>query len=215
MQLEFIAHATFLLRLDSGRSIVIDPYKAHEFNRRFDYPTFAPLCDFAVITHEHIDHAWLGDLRGNPVVVRQAWCDRELRISSVFAYHDAFGGTKFGGYVLMKVIEADGQRLCHLGDVGEPLSDAQIAALGHCDVAIVPIGGFYTIDAHAAHALATRLAARTTIPCHFKTPLCTLPIADATPFLRLAGTYTHFPHATYPIDSLPPGIVLLDDAFNP
>ena len=196
MQLEFIAHATFLLRLNSGRSIVIDPYKAHEFNGRFDYPTFAPLCDFAVITHEHIDHAWLGDLRGNPVVVRQAWCDRELRISSVFAYHDAFGGTKFGGYVLMKVIEADGQRLCHLGDVGEPLSDAQIAALGHCDVAIVPIGGFYTIDAHAAHALATRLAARTTIPCHFKTPLCTLPIADATPFLRLAGTYTHLPHAT-------------------
>ena len=63
MQLEFIAHATFLLRLDSGRSIVIDPYKAHEFNGRFDYPTFAPLCDFAVITHEHIDHAWLGDLR--------------------------------------------------------------------------------------------------------------------------------------------------------
>lgn len=215
MELEFIAHATFLLRLRSGRRIVVDPYKAREFNGRFNYPVFSPHCDFAVVTHEHVDHAWLGDLRGDPVVVRQAWRDDELRISSVFAYHDEFGGTKFGGSVLMKVVEADGWRLCHLGDVGETLSDEQIGALGRCDVLILPVGGFYTIDAAAAYALATRIGARTTIPCHYKTPLCSLPIDDITPFLDLAGDFTRLPHASYPLDRLPPGVVVLADAFNP
>lgn len=214
MEIEYVAHATFFLRLCSGRRIVIDPYKAHEFGGRFNYPVYAPECDFAVVTHEHIDHAWFGDLRGNPVIVRQAWRDETMRISSVFAYHDTFKGTKFGGYVLMKIIEADGVRLCHLGDLGERLSDEQIAAIGACDAVIVPAGGFYTLDADGAYETACRLGARTVIPCHYRTALCALPLTGVEPFLAHFDRFEHLRGGMHRVRDLPAGVVVLDDAFS-
>ena len=64
--------------------------------------------------------------------------------------------------------EADGLRIAHLGDVGEDLSDAQIKALGKLDVLILPVGGFYTIDAAEASRLVERLSPRIVVPMHYK-----------------------------------------------
>lgn len=214
MQIAYVAHATFFLTLADGRRIVLDPYKSAEFRGRFNYPIYSPECEFAVVTHEHIDHCWTGDLRGNPVVVRQAWGDERLKISSVFVYHDKVKGTKFGGYVLMKIIEADGVRICHMGDIGEILTPEHLARIGHCDVAIVPVGGYYTIDAHDAAENMRLLNPKTVIPCHYRTPLCTLPIAGVEPFLAHYAHYAHFKHGSYEVSQLPEGVVLLDDAFR-
>ena len=183
MQLEFIAHATFKITLNDGRILVIDPYLSMSFQGRFNYPKFEDRCDFALITHEHLDHNYLGDLQGNPVIVRNAWHDSNLNIHSVFAWHDKFNGTKFGGYVLMKIIEADGIRLCHMGDCGEILTDEQMDALGNIDILLIPVGGFYTIDGLEAASLAKRIQAKTTIPCHYLTPKCSLKLEDETRFL--------------------------------
>ena len=208
MKIEFIAHATFKLTLNDGRIIVIDPYLSMSFQGRFNYPKFDEKCDFAVITHEHLDHNYLEDLKDNPVVVRNSWVDAGLRIQSVFAYHDKFQGTKFGGYVLMKMIEADGIRLCHMGDCGEILSDAQIESLGKIDVLLIPVGGFYTIDGLEAAELAKRIGARTTIPCHYLTPKCSLKLEDETRFLSQFKTiYTM--SGVVDAEKLPDGIVHL------
>ena len=97
MQFDYIAHATFVLTLDNGRRLIIDPYQAHTFSGRFDYPPFETHADFALITHEHIDHNYLGDLKNIPVVVRHDWISPGLNIRSIFCWHDKFNGTKFGG----------------------------------------------------------------------------------------------------------------------
>ena len=104
MKLEFIAHATFSIYLNDGRHLVIDPYQAMSFQGRFNYPPYSTKADFVLITHEHLDHNYSGDIEGNPVIVRQSWHDPELSIHSIFAYHDKYEGTRFGGYVLMKII---------------------------------------------------------------------------------------------------------------
>ncbi|MBR4985940.1 MAG: MBL fold metallo-hydrolase [Proteobacteria bacterium] len=214
MQLEYIAHATFLLTLADGRRLILDPYQGMTFNGRFNYPPFAVSADFALITHEHIDHNYLGDLRNIPVVVRNAWRDAGLKITSQFVWHDKFEGTKFGGGVSMKFIEADGIRLCHMGDCGEILSDAQIAQMGDIDVLLIPVGGFYTIDGHEAAALAKRIRAKTVVPCHYKTSLCGLPISGPEVFL------SHFEHVSrledcrVALEDMASGVVVVPPRFG-
>lgn len=214
MIIDYIAHATFVLTLDCGRRIIIDPYQAHTFNGRFDYPPYKTHADFALMTHEHIDHNYIADLTNIPVVVRHDWTDSMLKVRSVFCWHDKFQGTKFGGGVWTKIIEADGLRLCHLGDCGELLSDEQIEAFGKLDILMIPVGGFYTLNGHEAAVLADRIGAKTTIPCHYKTTLCSLPITGPDEFL------SHFPNAVKlgtsraEADNLPIGTVLMNSLFG-
>ena len=214
MKLSFIAHATFAIDLNDGRRIVIDPYEAMTFKGRFNYPPFKTTADFVLITHEHIDHNYLGDIQNIPVVVRKSWCDNKLRVTSHFAWHDKFGGTKFGGGVWMKLIETEGIRLCHMGDCGEILTDDQISALGKIDILLIPVGGFYTIDGHEAANLARRIGARTTIPCHYKTPLCNLTISGPEDFLSHFDNYHSLDTHEIEASNLPDGIVLLKDLWN-
>lgn len=214
MHIEFIAHATFKLTLKDGRTILIDPYQGMAFQGRFNYPAYATRADFVLMTHEHIDHSYLGDVCNIPVVVRHHWHDAALSVTSVFAWHDKFEGTKFGGGVQMKVIEADGVRIAHLGDVGERLSDAQIAALGKLDVLLLPVGGFYTIDGNDAADLAKRIGARSTIPCHYKTSLCALPIEDPSRFLQHFDNVVHWKQNSAKIDELPAGVIVMPDKWH-
>ncbi len=190
MKIEFIAHATFRITLNDGRIIVIDPYQGMSFQGRFNYPAFMTRADVVVITHDHLDHNYTGDIEGESVIVRHEADLPGISIRSFRVWHDQFEGTKFGGAVDMKLIEADGVRLLHMGDCGECLTNAQLAPLGHIDVALIPCGGFYSIDGTLAADIAKRLGATTTIPCHYKTSLCTLPITDETDFVN------HFDHVT-------------------
>ena len=69
----------------------------------------------------------------------------------------------------MFLIEAEGLRVAHLGDLGCALSPAQQKALAPVDVLMLPVGGYYTIDASMAKEVATRLQARVILPMHYRT----------------------------------------------
>lgn len=213
MKLEMIAHATFRLTLSDGRVLLTDPYQGHTFGGRFDYPPFETAADFVLITHEHIDHNYLGDVRGIPVVIRHDWLDDVFAVHSVFAWHDKFMGTKFGGGVWMKCIDAEGLRICHMGDCGEVLSDAQIAEIGHVDVLLIPVGGFYTMDGDEAAELVRRIAPRTVIPCHYRTPLCSLPIEGPDRFLKHFTDIVTLNSHCVELSTLPPGIVVMPGIY--
>lgn len=214
MKIQFIGHSTFLVTLCDGRRLIIDPYQGMTFQGRFHYPPFQTRVDFALITHEHIDHNYLGDLCEIPVVVRNGWKDCGLEIDSVFAWHDKFGGTKFGGGVLMKIIEAEGLRICHMGDCGEILSDEVIRRLGRIDILMIPVGGFYTMDGDEAAELAQRIGAKTTIPCHYRTRLCSLPIEGPERFLSHFSEVTMYDSDLLDTDAMPSGVLKMRMKFE-
>lgn len=182
MRIEFIAHATFRITLRDGRIIIIDPYKGMSFQGRFNYPEYVTRADIVAITHDHLDHNYVVGIEGEPVIVRDEAEVSGVKITSHRVWHDRFEGTKFGGAVDMKLIEAEGVRVLHMGDCGEVLSDERLSAFGKLDVVMIPCGGFYTIDGREAADIAKRLGARVTIPCHYKTRLCDLPISDELEF---------------------------------
>ena len=67
------------------------------------------------------------------------------------------------------VINLGGKTVYHLGDTGL-FSDLQLVkARDHVDVALIPIGGHYTMDRHDAVTAADLVGADTVIPCHYNT----------------------------------------------
>ncbi len=78
----------------------------------------------------------------------------------------------------------DGVRVCHLGDLGHELDSNQMAEIGNVDVLLVPVGGFYTIDAKEATKVCEKLKPRLVIPMHYKTDKSSYPIAGVDDFLK-------------------------------
>jgi L-ascorbate metabolism protein UlaG (beta-lactamase superfamily) len=67
------------------------------------------------------------------------------------------------------VIEFGGRRVYHLGDTAL-FSDLQLVKRrGEIDVALMCIGGHYTMDRHDAVVAAELVGARQVIPCHYDT----------------------------------------------
>lgn len=85
--------------------------------------------------------------------------------SSIDESGHAFDGGKAAGFV----VRAGNVSIYHAGDTGLFRDMELIGELYHPDVAIVPIGGRYTMDARdAAHAVGM-LRPKTAIPMHYNT----------------------------------------------
>jgi L-ascorbate metabolism protein UlaG (beta-lactamase superfamily) len=67
------------------------------------------------------------------------------------------------------VIELGGKRVYHLGDTCLFSDLALPGKRDALDVALIPIGGHYTMDRHDAVAAAALVGAPTVIPCHYDT----------------------------------------------
>ncbi len=55
-----------------------------------------------------------------------------------------------------------------MGDIGCALTDAQKEALSHLTVMMVPVGGYFTLEPAAIHALVEELAPEIVIPMHYR-----------------------------------------------
>ena len=79
-----------------------------------------------------------------------------------------------------------------MGDIGCDLTDEQYALLKGVDVLMIPVGGFFTIDAAAARKMADRIGARVTIPMHYKGKGFGYPvIGKVDQFTKISGNVTY------------------------
>lgn len=183
MLIRHIGHAEFLIETESGVRIVTDPYDAG-----CGYPLHPVTADVALVSHHHHDHDAVENLKGEPVIIDTAGSftpECNVKITALRGFHDDAGGSR-RGETLLFLIEAEGLRVVHLGDLGCPLDAEQLDVLKAPDILMVPVGGFYTIDAEAAKETAGRLGARIILPMHYKTAYNRdWPIADAEAFLSL------------------------------
>ena len=90
------------------------------------------------------------------------------QVTKVASFHDEAGGTKRGENTI-HVFEYEGLKLAHFGDLGHLLNDEQIRVIGDVDIALLPVGGFYTIDPQTAKQVAKQINAKVIIPMHYRT----------------------------------------------
>jgi len=156
MKLIWHGHACYTLESADG-TVVFDPYE----------PGYVPglslpglSADVVLCSHYHKDH-------GCAEAVKQLRRRTNLIINDLPCYHDDQQGT-LRGENRIHMVDAEGKRVVHMGDIGHMLSDGQIEALGEVDVLIIPVGGFYTIDTATAFELAGKIGAKITIPMHYR-----------------------------------------------
>ncbi len=180
MKIRWLGHASFMITSETGIKIITDPYVTTE---NLNYGEIKESADIVTVSHEHGDHSNVSAVRGNPEVVRGTAKVKGIGFKGIPTYHDDAGGKSRGNNTIL-CFEVDGIRVCHLGDLGHPLSDKQIAELGSVDILLIPVGGFYTIDAKVASQLCDRLKPKVIIPMHFKNDKCAFPIAGVDEFLQ-------------------------------
>ena len=158
MKITWYGHSCFLVETAEG-SAVLDPYAPGSVPGL----TLPPLeADLVLCSHEHRDH---GYRQG----VRLTGRTPAVRVETLSTWHDERGGALRGPNTV-HVLEAEGLRLAHLGDLGHRLSPEQLRALGRVDILLIPVGGYYTIGPDTAAALARDIAPKITVPMHYRGP---------------------------------------------
>jgi L-ascorbate metabolism protein UlaG (beta-lactamase superfamily) len=182
MLVKYLAHASFLITSRDGIKIITDPYTA---GKGLNYNPIDESADIVTRSHGHDDHNNTRAVKGNPQILTEAGVKtlKGITFKAVPAFHDEAQGTKRGTNLLF-CFKMDDLVLCHLGDLGHPLSPVQLAELGKVDVIFIPVGGFYTINAAEAEAVADSLQPRIIFPMHYKTAKSTYPIAEVDDFLK-------------------------------
>nr|WP_325211272.1 MBL fold metallo-hydrolase [uncultured Oscillibacter sp.] len=177
MKLTWLGHACFLAEQD-GYTILLDPYTGVE-----GYPPLAErklrvhkiLC-----SHGHFDHNAADQAEVIPAGIP---CPFEIR--AVETFHDGQGGALRGTNTI-HILSAGGVTIAHLGDLGHQLSAEQVKAIGPLDAVLIPVGGFYTVDAAEAKAVCEALKPKCAVPMHYRHAPCGLPnVAGVEDFLAL------------------------------
>lgn len=184
MQITWYGHSCFLLENGAGVRVLTDPC-----DPSVGYTVSGVACDIVTVSHGHHDHCYLAAATGAPLVIDTAGAHRakDVPITGYPSWHDEVQGKKRGANILF-LLELDGVRVLHLGDLGHMPGDDTLAAVGRVDVLLCPIGGTYTIDAAEAARVVAAIDPAVCIPMHYKTTACTLPIGGVAPFLDAIGS---------------------------
>ncbi|HVZ74162.1 MAG TPA: MBL fold metallo-hydrolase [Polyangia bacterium] len=180
-KLTWLGQSAFVLETATGTRIVMDPIPK---GLGYDLPAGLK-ADAITISHEHPDHNNVGLVVNKPRVLRGLTADKkgwtkidekvkDVAVRSVGVYHDDQKGAQRGLNTVF-IFEVGGLRIAHLGDLGHLLTDDQLSAIGSVDVALVPVGGTYTLDAYQATRVIDQLHPRlVVVPMHYKTDALTI-----------------------------------------
>lgn len=142
-----------------------DPFSAEMVG--FSYPQTE--ADIVTVSHEHEDHSATDSVSGQPFIISGPgeYEVKEVMIFGFGAFHDSSSGSERGKNT-MYLLEMDGLRLAHLGDLGHELTGEQLEELDGVDILFVPVGGHFTLTSKQAAEVVSKIDPKIIIPMHYQ-----------------------------------------------
>ncbi len=189
VDLKYIGHSAFEIK-NGDSAVLIDPLVS--INKKYKWKD-EPITDI-LLTHAHGDHlgeaieiAKKKDAEITAIVELAGYCSEQgakakgvnlgswLQYSwgrAIFlpAYHSSsLPDGRYGGCAASILLDVDGVRIFHAGDTCLTGEMKTIRELYAPQIALLPIGGRYTMDVEHAAVAAKWLGAKTVIPMHYGT----------------------------------------------
>lgn len=204
MYIQFLGHSCFYIEENNFKAL-IDPFIKNNPESKISTTDFHDLTHIFV-THGHGDH--LGDTieiakKNNATVITNYEISCFLEKKGILTHPMHIGGrTKFdfgkvkmtpalhgsgietengmiyGGNPCGFIIEVNGKKIYHAGDTGLTM-DMKLLEIEKINVALLPIGGNFTMDIEDAIRAVTFIKPEKVIPMHYNT----FPIIKADPFI--------------------------------
>lgn len=198
MLIEYIGHSSFYLESE-GHKLIIDPFlRGNPWTQKTpeDFPELTEI----FVTHGHADH--LGDtVELAQLTGAKVYCNHEIAqyllgkgLENVHGMHigGRYGWVKmtsalhgsgietpqgilYGGLAGGFLLNLEGKTVYHSGDTG--LSQEMKLLKGQVDLALLPVGGNYTMDVEDAKLALDFIEPKAFIPMHYKT----FPVIEANP----------------------------------
>lgn len=199
MRITWYGHAAFLIET-GGLRVILDPYRSPDSG---GYEPINEPADVVVVSHENDRyHSHLGQIVPPFEVVRALDLPpggqdfRGLRFEAVHVFETAERRPE--DEVTVVHFRAEGLHVVFLGDLGHPLTDAELAPLRGADVVLAAAGGPPTIDFPDIPPLLDAIGPRLVVPMHYKTPRINLAIEPVERFLEcLPGVPVDRPGTTW------------------
>ncbi|MBE7003642.1 MAG: hypothetical protein E7425_05055 [Ruminococcaceae bacterium] len=172
MEITWLGHACFSVE-SGGYRIVLDPYWMNS------YPPLHARANAVLCSHGHADHNYAA------AVELEQGKKSPFAVERVASFHDDKGGA-LRGENTMHVLRAEGLTVVHCGDLGHFPTETQLAEISNADALLIPVGGYYTIDAAMAKRVAEAARARVIVPMHYRHGEFGLrPVGTVDEFLKL------------------------------
>ena len=184
MEITWYGHSCFRLTERGLATVATDPYDPDVTG----YPPIKFRADIVTVSHEAPGHNNVAAVKGRRHVITGPG---EFEIGGVFITGVRTNGkgkrTAEGPRNTLYVFDYNGVAIAHLGDLRRVPSQTEVEALGHVDVALVPVGGGGGLNAAKAAEVVSLLEPGIVIPMHYKTPASRINLAPVSKFLKEMG----------------------------
>jgi L-ascorbate metabolism protein UlaG (beta-lactamase superfamily) len=167
IKIQYFGHSSFGISRNQEMKVVTDPYgEGMGYNFPKDIST-----EILTVSHDHFDHNNIAALKSFDAMLKGKtgkFDDGDIKVKGVFTYHDVDPNSEKGTNTIY-TYEINKIKICHLGDLGHELSEELLKNIGKVDVLMIPVGGFFTIDAEKAVKVVNSINPKVVIPMHYET----------------------------------------------
>lgn len=164
MEIQYLGHSCFKVKSQNTK-FILDPFDPKMVGIKLPLQE----ADFILVSHHHRDHDYVEAVRGYRKVI-DAPGEYEIGGVSVFGFptfHDSKEGEEKGKNTIY-LIEAEGLKILHLGDLGHKLSEKQLEEVGEVNILMVPVGDKFSLGPKEAAEIIREIEPQITLPMHYR-----------------------------------------------
>lgn len=179
MKIKWFGHSCFGIEYLNVK-ILTDP-----FDESVGYPKPQYNPDIITESHQHFDHNAHHRIKGSYKLINTVgeYIHKGVKITGIKTYHDKSKGRERGENIIFIFRFPDDLTVAHCGDLGEIPDEKILKQLKDVDILMIPVGGYYTINAPEAKEIISKTNPKLIIPMHFKTKYINFPISSVKNFL--------------------------------